>query len=140
MAGLDEDGESVGAQASIPDEEQTDDGLEGSAGPDRLPKPEFHLLLEPDPEGVDDAFELDKTAEICLDWLSDVCGPEFIEHTILLTTMWDKVTNSELAWEFEEKGESGNSKQSGALYSRSSNDKAGCNKIINQIFGKAPKM
>lgn len=84
--------------------------------------------------------ELDHGAEKCLDWLSVSCGPDFIENTILLTTMWDKVTNPETALEFEEKDESGNYKQSGAMYGRSSNDKAGCNKIINQIIGKVPRM
>lgn len=72
MDGLDEDGESVGAQASIPDEEETEDSLEGSDGQDQLLKPEFDLLPEPDPEGVDDAFDTDEIPDIQDETLGDM--------------------------------------------------------------------
>ncbi|KAL0630929.1 hypothetical protein Q9L58_010217 [Maublancomyces gigas] len=91
-------------------------------------------------------IRLDSGAVRCLQLFRDICGPRFLQNTILLTTMWDKGKDASLVLENEDtemelkdvhwKGLI----ESGAVYQRSFNEKEACNKIIDLIVQKQPKM
>lgn len=89
---------------------------------------------------------LDSGAVRCLQLFSDICGPQFLENTILLTTMWDKAKGDILVLENEDtelelKTVHWKSlMESGAVYQRSYNEKQACNEIIDLIVQKQPKM
>lgn len=76
----------------------------------------------------------------------DICGPDFLQNTVMLTTMWDKgrdPTDIEENEETERELKEVHWKSlidSGAMYSRSYNRKEACKDIVNLIVQKQPKM
>lgn len=62
-AGFDEEGESVGAQASIPDEDGSEESLVDGTGRDQGYS-ELDLLPDPDPDSVDDVFAIDEIPDV----------------------------------------------------------------------------
>lgn len=89
---------------------------------------------------------IDSGAVRCLQLFRDICGPHFLQNTILLTTMWDKGKDATLFVENEDNEVELQTvywkslMQSGAMYHRSYNKQEDCNEIIDLIVQKQPKM
>lgn len=91
-------------------------------------------------------IRLDSGAVRCLQLFRDICGPNFLENTVLVTTMWDKGKDPVLVEENEDTElELINVHwnvlmQSGAMYERSNNKKEDCTNIVSRIVQRQPKM
>lgn len=76
----------------------------------------------------------------------DICGPNFLKNTALMTTMWDDCLDSDQMednedTELELKGVHWRYLiQRGAMYERSYSTTADCNRIINRIIEKIPNL
>lgn len=88
---------------------------------------------------------IDSGAVRCLQLFRDICGPHFLQNTILLTTMWDKGKDAALVEENEDNEVELQTVywksliKSGAMYHRSYNKQEACNEIIDLIVQKQPK-
>lgn len=89
---------------------------------------------------------LDGGAVRSLQLFGDICGPDFLKNTVLLTTMWDKGQSPNLVEEYEDTEQELKDNywkeliQSGAMYMRSYNKKDACNEILNLIVQKLPEI
>lgn len=88
---------------------------------------------------------MNRIALTSLEVFGGVCGKDFLQNTVLVTTKWDKVhaDDMEVACETEKELKGDYWKQylqHGALYSRSPNTQAGCKAIVARIVKNATQI